>query len=68
MEYITYIRNTGFIAYTICHLAILSLTIDNHFRRAPYRLNLETRKDLFRKIKQWPNLILNSNEVDTHIN
>ena len=68
MEYITRIRDTGFIAYTICYVAILPSTINNHFRRAPHRLNLETRKDLFRKIRQWPNLILNNNEIDPHIN
>ena len=63
----TRIRDTGFIAYKTCQFTLLPIYINSHFRKSPHSLDLESRKRLVEDIKQWPNLIFNSNEIRDQI-
>ena len=63
----TLVRNIGFIACKTCQFALLPSFINSHFQKSPHSLGLETRKRLVEDVKQWPNLILNSNEIRDQI-
>ena len=63
----TRIRDTGFIACKTCHYAILPLHINSHFRQSPHRLDQETRNRIFEQVRQWPNLILNINQINEYL-
>ena len=63
MDHVTPIRDTGFIACKTCLIAILPSSINIHFRKSPHRFDQETRNNLFHEIKQWPNLVLNPNQI-----
>ena len=67
MDYITRVRDTGFIACKTCHYALLPSHINFHFRKSPHSLDQKTRNRLFEEVKQWPNLIFDSNQIQSHI-
>ena len=59
MDFITRIRDTGFIACKTCSYAIIPSQINFHFRKPPHSLDQETRNRLFEEVRLWPNLVLN---------
>lgn len=63
MEYVTRIRDTSFIACTKCQYALLPSSLNSHFKTAPHRLSHQIRQDIDREIREWPNLVLNNQDI-----
>ena len=57
MEYVTRIRDTGFIACVKCNFALLPSTINSHFKNRSHRLDQDIRNSIYYEVQQWPNLI-----------
>ena len=67
MDHVIRIRNTGFVACKSCHYAILPSQINTHFKKSQHPLDQDTRNRLFEEVRQWPNLILDSSQIQSHI-
>lgn len=57
MEYISILRDTGFLGYREYKYSILLLSIKSHSRWTPHSISPEIRGEILSKAKKYPSLI-----------
>ena len=57
MEYISILRDTGFLACRECKYSILPSGLDYHFRRTPHNLSSEIRREILSEARKYPSLV-----------